>query len=220
MNVNFNCTGSHRKELVKAISEIIGEDAKYQFMPTQAYKIGYYTVDKNGNLDIPDESDTKEVEMLLAQLEKMGFYAADSNKLTIEIPGDLLDERICANLDRIIENRHDLFCHAFQTDKLEYHRRDGKVAFPWFTLEQDGDTAAYLDFIMKLCIMAKEAKRVNAKACETDNEKFTMRCFLIRLGMVGSKYKQTRKVLLRNLTGNSAFRSGKPGGEQNDAVSE
>lgn len=217
MNVNFNCTGSRRKELVNAISEITGQRAEYLRVPTCAYQIGEYHVDKNGVLTFEESPDSK---MLLATLEKRGFQDADSNRLTIEIPEDLLDERICANLDRIIENRHDLFCHAFQTDKLEYHRRDGKVAFPWFTLEQDGDTAAYLDFIMKLCIMAKEAKRVNAKACETDNEKFTMRCFLIRLGMVGSEYKLTRKVLLRNLTGNSAFRSGRPGGEQNDAVSE
>ncbi|MBZ4647626.1 MAG: hypothetical protein JG777_3115, partial [Clostridia bacterium] len=40
-------------------------------------------------------------------------------------------------------------------------------------------------------------------------DKFTFRVFLIRLGMVGDEYKDTRKILLENLEGNSAFRSGK-----------
>ena len=45
----------NRKELVKAISEIIGIPAVYQFMPTCAYKIGEcYTVTKSGNLEISD----------------------------------------------------------------------------------------------------------------------------------------------------------------------
>ena len=45
----------NRKELVKAISEIIGIPAVYQFMPTCAYQIGEcYTVTKSGDLEISD----------------------------------------------------------------------------------------------------------------------------------------------------------------------
>jgi hypothetical protein len=43
-----------------------------------------------------------------------------------------------------------------------------------------------------------------------DNEKFAFRVFLIRLGFVGDDYKNARKILLRNLTGNSAFKNGRP----------
>ena len=57
----------NRKELVKAISEIIGIPAVYQFMPTCAYKIGEcYTVTKSGNLEISDQADREETERLLA----------------------------------------------------------------------------------------------------------------------------------------------------------
>jgi len=56
---------------------------------------------------------------------------------------------------------------------------------------------------------AKTLKHVSAKAKDTDNDKFTFRVFLIRLGMIGDEYKDTRKILLENLEGNSAFRSGK-----------
>ena len=53
--------------------------------------------------------------------------------------------------------------------------------------------------------MANRQKRTGAVK-ETDNEKYTFRCFLLRLGIIGAEYKTTRKILLRNLTGNSAFR--------------
>ena len=35
-----------------------------------------------------------------------------------------------------------------------------------------------------------------------------MRIFLIRLGFVGDDYKKARKILLRNLSGNSSWKSG------------
>lgn len=47
MIIELGFTGSDRKELVKAVSEIIRAPAEYQYMPTCAYKIGIdYTVRK------------------------------------------------------------------------------------------------------------------------------------------------------------------------------
>ena len=34
--------------------------------------------------------------------------------------------------------------------------------------------------------------------------------FLLRLGFIGADYKTERKILLRNLSGSSAFRNGAP----------
>ena len=69
--------------------------------------------------------------------------------------------------------------------------------------------------ITAICRMAKEAKRVTAKEKEVDNVKYAFRCFLLRLGFIGDEYKQNRKILMRNLTGSSAFKNGtKKGGEQ------
>lgn len=45
-----------------------------------------------------------------------------------------------------------------------------------------------------------------AVVVETGNDKYAFRCFLLRLGFIGDEYKIARKVLLKNLTGNSAFR--------------
>jgi hypothetical protein len=87
-------------------------------------------------------------------------------------------------------------------------------------LHDDSDGDIYCTFIEKLCDFAKNQKRVNNKPDISDNEKYAFRCFLLRLGMIGSEYKTARKVLLRNLTGSSAFRHGKPKGESNHEVSE
>ena len=65
-----------------------------------------------------------------------------------------------------------------------------------------------MHFISALCEMAKTQKRITAKGKSVDNEKYAFRCFLLRLGFIGDEYKAERKILLRNLTGSSAFKSG------------
>ena len=53
-----------------------------------------------------------------------------------------------------------------------------------------------------------------------DNEKYAFRCFLLRLGMIGNAYKESRKILLQNLIGSSAFKSGHRKGDEDHAVSK
>ena len=55
--------------------------------------------------------------------------------------------------------------------------------------------------------MAKNAKRITAKEKEVPNDKYAFRCFLLRLGFIGSEFKETRKRLLQRLEGNSVFRT-------------
>ena len=56
--------------------------------------------------------------------------------------------------------------------------------------------------------MAKKQTRITATEKQVDNEKYAFRCFLLRLGFIGDEYKQTRKILLKNLEGSSAFKNG------------
>ncbi len=216
MTIQFNCTGAERKKLVLAISKITGENAEYQFMPTCAYNIGTMTVDKEGTLHCKDNAD---ISGLLKELRKRGFVAEKSDtdsRLTISIPKETLNEQTLSNLDRILENKGTLIKHALQTDSLEYSILDTVVEFPWFTLEQPEDTNAYNHFITALIDMAKNQKRINNKPDTSDNEKYTFRCFLLRLGFIGGEFKGIRKVLLRNLSGSSAFRHGGTANETSD----
>lgn len=59
-----------------------------------------------------------------------------------------------------------------------------------------------------LCKMSKDQKRISATEKPVDNERYAFRCFLLRLGFIGDEYKTDRKILMRYLPGNSAFKGG------------
>ena len=226
MRIEFNKTGAERKALVSAISSITGEKAVYQFMPTCAYEIGNFTVAKDGALEFDDRIDSEDVETLLDQLAQQGFTTAEINMaepeepmgLTIAVP---LDKVNCGNLTRLLEAKGGLIRKALGLAELPIEISEDKVSFPWFsTLPEPEECEAYSHFICALCEMSVTQKRVNAAEKEVDNEKYAFRCFLLRLGFIGNEYKTQRKILLRNLTGSSAFKSGSRKEAANDAVSE
>ena len=78
------------------------------------------------------------------------------------------------------------------------------------TMEAD-QIAAFQDLAAFINKSALKQKRASFKQAQDDNPKYALRTWLIRLGMNGSEYKTTRKVLLANLEGSGAFRkAGKP----------
>ncbi len=210
MTVYYNATGQRRKELARTVSDIISAPAEYQFMPTCAYIIGkFYTVTKEGNLDICDRADSKEVEHLLELLEKAGFTFEEPNDtLTISMPKSYFTYETLENLRRLISNKERLIKHALDASFLDILETDETVDFPWFMLEHPEDAVAYTAFVQALCEMAKNQHHINNKPDTSENEKYAFRCFLLRLGFVGAEHKATRKVLLRKLSGSSAFKNG------------
>lgn len=212
-----------RKPLVKAISEFTGADAVYMRTPTYAYRIDYFTVTREGNLEFDDRADSEEIEGLLEFLAERGFIAvnADTSKevpadadstehsepvgLTVEVP---LEGTAVDNLTKLLEAKGRLIRRALAVESLPIEVTDSTVRFPWFADCGADECKAYTHFISALCELAANAKRVTAKEKETDNDKYAFRCFLLRLGFIGSEYKTERKILLRNLTGSSAFRNG------------
>lgn len=130
------------------------------------------------------------------------------NKLMVEIPADTMDERALANLDRIIEAKGNLLRKALGTDSLSYQIKDERIRFPWFTLTgEDGEAEAFMQLISALVDMARTSKRITAKEKDVENEKYSFRCFLLRLGFIGNEYKAARKVLMKNLEGNAAWKN-------------
>lgn len=216
MNIKFNIEKSQRKALAQKIGELTGSEVKYLGVPSCAYQIGAYTLDKEAVLhgdELPDE--------IRSELQKAGYTAEDEPvALTISMPRDFFAEQSMNNLIQLIANKETLLKHALNTESLAVNECEETVEFPWFTVEKDGDGDAYAKFITMLCEFAKNLKRVVNKPDTSDNEKYAFRCFLLRLGMIGEEYKPVRRVLLRRLTGSSAFRHGKPEGGADDAVSE
>lgn len=221
MNIRFNIEKNQRKALAQKISELTGSEVKYLGVPSCGYQIGAYTLDKEAVLTCDEQTDADTIEKVLNGLAAAGYTAKDEPvALTISMPRDIFGEQGLENLLQIIENKETLLKHALNTESLAVNECEETIEFPWFTVEKDGDGDAYARFITALCEFAKNLKRVVNKPDTSDNEKYAFRCFLLRLGMIGEDFKAARKVLLRNLTGSSAFRHGKPEGGADDAVSE
>ncbi len=230
MEVRYNVTGAKRKELVKVIVDTTGAKAEYKFMPTCNYEIDYFTVTKDGTLLFSDRSNSEEVEPVLEAIAAAGFECepqdggdseveevseteenapqAATEGLMVAVPRDSLSDAAIENLQRIVDSKASLMKKALGRDSLPIEVTDEKVSFPWFTA-MDGDSAkAYTHLVSALCEMARNAKRVTATEKEVGNEKYAFRCFLLRLGFIGAEYKTERKILLKNLTGSSAFKNG------------
>ena len=130
--------------------------------------------------------------------------------LVIEMPRSSFTDTALDNLKRLVESKGSLIKKALGTETLELDITDDIVRFPWFGDGTDPDAVkAYTHFVTALCEMARTQKRVTAKEKETDNDKYAFRCFLLRLGFIGSEYKDERKILLSKLTGSSAFKQPK-----------
>jgi len=134
---------------------------------------------------------------------------ADEIQICLHLPLDLFTEESLNNLRNLIEAKAALIKKALGVSELPILIEEKTVCFPWFSNKASSEELkAYEHFICKLGQMACNQKRVTAKEKEVDNEKYAFRCFLLRLGFIGAEYKTARKILLKNLSGSSAFKSG------------
>lgn len=118
MTYHFNVTGPERKALVKAISEHLGVGAKYLGVQSCAFKVGRYTVSKDGALSFEDEGEEllEETRNLMAALTAAGFQAEELNlpepasrpeetdehleETAISGPADSEEHTLCISLPR------------------------------------------------------------------------------------------------------------------------
>ena len=85
---------------------------------------------------------------------------------------------------------------------------DEKVTFTGFPTAPDYDhLTAFGHLAILMNQQAISQKRIQAKEVNDSNEKYALRTWLLRLGMNGPDFKQTRKILMENLSGHAAFRT-------------
>lgn len=218
--MKINYTESNRKDLAKAVSEITGAEVRYLGAPSFSYQIDYFTVDREGYLLFDDMADTEEVENLIQELAEKGFVATPTEDEP-EAPCDAVtmepDKVNVTNMQKMLECKGDLIRKALGIESVEVKVTDDGVAFPWFGNVHGEATKTYVRFIEALCKMSREQTRVNTQPKSVVNERYTFRCFLLRLGFIGKEYKADRKLLLKNLEGCSAFKNGR---KDEHAVSE
>ena len=233
MELHFNATKESRKAMGEAISKELGIKVKYLGVPSCAYQVGDYRIEKDGTLIFENENIEESSKVIDACVMATGITPSEweqntepeeaaeiaeteeneSTGLTVSLP---LDKVMVGNLTRLLEVKGQLIKKALGISELPIEVGEDAISFPWFSKLPDADTArAYTNFIAALCKMSKEQKRITASEKDVENEKYAFRCFLLRLGFIGAEYKTDRKILLQNLSGSSAFKSGaKKGGEE------
>lgn len=83
-----------------------------------------------------------------------------------------------------------------------------EITFTGFATGMDADHCkACTDLAAAMNQMAIKQKRIQPKAKHADNEKYAFRIWLVRMEMGGDEYKKTRKLLMENLSGHTAFRT-------------
>lgn len=214
MTLNYNVAGAKRKELVSLIANFTGCEARYKGAPSFSYEVDYFTIDRNGAVSFDDRADSEVIERLIEMLYDNSFIAEPAEEqdeptgIAIQIPAAELSEAQLLNLHAIMDAKGTLIKKALGIDALTVNYIDERLDFPWFSADSTPEEIqAYMKFITALVEMAKNQKRITAKEKAVDNEKYAFRCFLLRLGFIGAEYKNDRKILLRNLSGSSAFKS-------------
>lgn len=313
--MKYAASGEQRKQLVNALSEVIGCESKYLRAPSYGYEVGACIVNRAGDIEFPDDMTEEEIEATVKKLTWHGFEraldesteeidgapaleesalgaedpteenvsdaveanveesedvldetvveedkiaaaedstasketsaesieeseapvlpegnfesaeateevtdeqseetplpeATEPKKIVIELPGSYLDEAELGRVRAIVASKATVLKKALGTDNLSIERKENKICFPWFTDHGiDGEAKAYMQLVSGIAKRAKMLTRVTATESPSDNDKFTMRLFLVSLNFKGPEYAFARKFLLRNLSGNSGWRT-------------
>lgn len=313
--MKYAASGEQRKQLVNALSEVIGCESKYLRAPSYGYEVGACIVNRAGDIEFPDDMTEEEIEAIVKKLTWHGFEraldesteeidgapvleesalgaedpteenvsdavdatveesedvldetvvnedkigaiedygtaketsaesieeseapvmpegsfesaeateevtdeqseetplpeATEPKRIVIELPNSYLDEAELGRVRAIVASKATVLKKALETDDLSIERKEDKVCFPWFTDHGiDGEAKAYMQLVSGIAKRAKMLTRVTATESSSDNDKFTMRLFLVSLNFKGAEYAFARKFLLRNLSGNSGWRT-------------
>ena len=216
MTIHFNAAGAERKKLAMRIAEYEGCETQYLGAPTFAYAAGRCKVLKDGTVETENEDSA-----LLTFLEGLGGVpeptetptetdstdTEDTVRISICLPAHDMTERQIQNVFDLVESKQTLIKKAVGANELPITLEDGKLCFDWFdTKSTPEERQAYMALLCGIRGLAMTLHRVNRRETEVPNEKYAFRCFLLRLGMVGNDSKAQRKILLKNLSGSSAWR--------------
>ena len=207
-------TGAERKVIASIIAEATGNLVRYAGVPTYTYEIGDWSIDRNSVVKSPrtDISEMETIIPIIEALKTVGFTAEDDLTVTLSAEGHT--SQTLRNLGALIASKGSLLTKALGRETglsmalWEELLEGEEVPFPFFnaTLNYD-EIRAYITLVHKLSELAKSLKYVSAKEKPVENMKYAFRCFLLRLGFIGEKYKSERKVLLKNFTGSGAYKN-------------
>lgn len=226
----------NRKEMAKAIAEFAGVEMQYAGAPSFAYLIGHLVVNRDGSITSEkDEGETELRAFLIEQgyaeevpMElKVKIQAEDLTAQGIRNLVNMLYSR--QYLLNKAAGGHYFAVNAATAEVLKDNPTDSKaevigqiqaaggitgldisedaVTFTFPMGQEPEENKAYTDLAAAMLNKAKESKRIRAQEHTPENEKYYFRVWLVSLGFDGADYKETRRHLLKNLKGHTAFRT-------------
>ena len=72
-----------------------------------------------------------------------------------------------------------------------------------------GQLKAYIQLCLAMGELAKEVRTASAKPQQSENPRYAMRTWLLRLGFIGDEFKTARDLYTKRLDGDTAFRHGR-----------
>lgn len=107
--------------------------------------------------------------------------------------------------DGAMQHYHESRYHALNLHSVW---QKGTIEFRCFnSTTHAGKIKAYIQFCMLVSHQAKIQKSASSRPTKSENEKYTFRTWLLRLGMIGDEFETARLHLLANLNGNIAWRN-------------
>lgn len=207
----FTPSTKARKHLAAVIAQTLDATVEYAGAPSFAYHIGQARLDRDWCLHLPEITNPAAV---VEAAVAAGFHPEPASEptmgLTLVFPTTEWTRGTGARLQALLAAKGPLITKALTIPALpmEVDEEESVVRFAWFTQVPDpGTVEAVTHLITAMITYAKAATRINPTVRQVVNEKYAMRCFLLRLGMIGTDTKHTRRILMRNLDGNSAWRT-------------
>lgn len=218
-----------RKTLVKILSNHLGVKAKYLGVPSFAYQVGDFTVGRGGEILNKAGDEMSLDEIISPSSEEENFHIEKTN-IVLPLEGHSVNSlktliNMISSKQTLIKNSFNLEENLIEEEIIEklnscqsIEEFRGSLASE--NIKMDDENLSFIlntdlartasIFFGLLNEKSKELKYASPRPTITDNEKYAFRTWLMRLGMIGNDYKETRKELLENLSGNSAFRNGPP----------
>ena len=91
--MKYAASGEQRKQLVNALSEVIGRESKYLKAPSYGYEVGSCIVNRTGDIEFPDNMAEEEIEAIVKKLRMSGI-ATDAIKVAITVLRQFLPRAI------------------------------------------------------------------------------------------------------------------------------
>ena len=238
--MRIETNAANRKDVVKAVSGILGQPSRYLGVPTCAYEVGCCTIDKSGAVETEDEKTAETVRAGLLEQGLIDSPQTEIDETAVSLPTEGMTAEGFKNLIFLIHSKQYLINRAFAEEvfripaelvealgsaeipdaetflqTFQSHAegcrgigfQDGKITFTLPTADDPDMIKAFTHLTAAMVRQAKEQKRISPKETIEENEKYYMRIWLLRLGFGGAEGKEIRDLLLKNLKGNSAFRT-------------